>query len=134
MHALREFRGDGHVAVLTAHGLTALEALVLHGGMGLFDAEILRTSRAWPRDEWNATIDDLRRRGLLVAEEVRLSDEGRELRIGIERQTDELAMPAYTAIGDVGARRILELAPPIVAAVSAAVGRIDRRALANDEE
>ena len=49
MHALREFRGDGHVAVLTANGLTGLEALVLHAGMGLFPPDLLRSSRAGRR-------------------------------------------------------------------------------------
>lgn len=122
MHALREFRGDGHVALLTSHDLTALEALVLHAGMGI-PTELLRTSRGWPSEAWDATVDDLRSRGLLEADDVKLSEEGAALRGGIERRTDDLAMPAYTEIGEDGVRRILELAPPIVAAVTSVTGR-----------
>src|SRR5215470_10144593 len=126
MHALREFRGDGHVAVLASHGLTGLEALVLHGGMGMFPPEALRGSRAWPQEEWDVTVDDLRARGLLVADEVLLSEEGRTFRDAIEHQTDVVTVPAYASIGEKGAQRILELAPPIVEPVGDALGRIPR--------
>ena len=60
MHALREFRGDAHVAVLTANGLTGLEALVLHAAMGLFPPDLLRSSRAWPQEMWDETVEELR--------------------------------------------------------------------------
>ena len=126
MHALREFRGDGHVAVLASHGITGLEALVLHGAMGVFPADRLRASRFWPQDEWDVTVDDLRARGLLVADEVRLSEQGTEYRDGIEARTDDLTVPAYASIGEAGVARILELAPPIVELVTQAAGTISR--------
>ena len=31
---LREFRGDGHIALLVVHGLSGVEALVTHAGNG----------------------------------------------------------------------------------------------------
>src|SRR4029077_3166537 len=118
MHALREFRGDGHVAVLTAGGLTGIEALVLHAGTGLVPPDLLRSSRAWPQEAWDQTVEELRGRGLITPEELRLSEVGQMYRGQLETQTDELPMPAYERIGQTGAERILELAPPIVAAVT----------------
>ena len=57
-------------------------------------------------------------------------------REAIETQTDELAMPAYAGIGAQGVARILELAPPIVKAVTKSVGRISveqvKRAMPDD--
>ncbi len=124
MHALREFRGDGHVAVLASRGLRGIEALVLHAGTAMFPADRLRTSRNWPQDDWDATVEDLRARGLITPDEVLLTDEGKAYREAIEAQTDELAMPAYASIGERGALRILELAPPMVGAVAKSAGRI----------
>jgi hypothetical protein len=129
MHALREFRGDGHVAVLTANGLTGIEALVLHAGTGLVPPDLLRSSRAWPQDVWDQTVEELRGRGLIAADELRLSEIGKMYRGQVETQTDELTMPAYERIGQTGAERILELAPPIVAAVTSAIGRISPQAV-----
>ncbi len=133
MHALREFRGDGHVAVLTANGLTGIEALVLHAGTGLVPPDLLRSSRAWPQDVWDQTVEELRGRALIAADELRLSEIGQMYRGQLETQTDELTMPAYERIGEQGAERILELAPPIVAAVTSAIGRISREALSRDQ-
>ena len=126
MHALREFRGDGHIAVLATHNLSGLEALALHGAMGMFPADALRKSRRWEQGPWDATVADLRARGLLEADEVVLSEQGRAFRDDIEHQTDVVTMPAYTEIGEKGVRRILELAPPIVEQVGDVLGRIGR--------
>ena len=105
MHALREFRGDGHVAALTLRGLTGIEALVLHAGTGVFPPDFLRAAREWTHEEWDATVDDLRGRGLITPDEVLLSDRGKAFREEIETQTDELAMPVYGSIGERGVTR-----------------------------
>src|SRR5215510_15409578 len=60
---LREYRGDGHVAVLTAEGLSGVEALVTHAATNDIPAELLASSRAWPQPEWDAAVDRLRVRG-----------------------------------------------------------------------
>ena len=42
---LREYRGDGHIALLVTHGLSGLEALITHAAG---DAQhLLRATRAW---------------------------------------------------------------------------------------
>jgi hypothetical protein len=124
MHALREFRGDGHIAALMSHELTGIEAVALHAGAGGFPPGYLRAARGWTPEEWDATVDDLRGRGLIAPDEEVLSESGTAFREVIETQTDELAMPAYSGIGERGVTRILELAPPIVDAMTKSAGSV----------
>ena len=112
---LREFRGDGHIAVLTAEGVTPVEALVLHAATGTLPTEFLTATRAWPAEQWAATEERLRARGLLDGDT--LSPEGEAFRQNIEDRTDELALPAYAALGEDGCERLAELARPFGRAV-----------------
>jgi hypothetical protein len=127
---LREYRGDGHIAALVASGLDAPEALITHGatsrpfatapdtarapavGMG-----VLKTSRAWPDDEWQAAIERLRSRGWLNADAT-FTPEGAAARERIERLTDELAMRPWEAIGENACARLRELVRPWSRAIS----------------
>ncbi|GAA4586967.1 hypothetical protein GCM10023107_04420 [Actinoplanes octamycinicus] len=129
---LREFRGDGHIALLVAAGLSGLEAVVLHVASGQADDRFLRITRGWSRDQWAAATAVLRERGLLTAgdpgEPGELSDEGRRLRAGLEEQTDALAEPAYRVLGDRGCLRLAELTRPLSRAVVTA-GLLDLKGL-----
>ncbi|MEV0390573.1 hypothetical protein [Nonomuraea sp. NPDC050643] len=107
---LREFRGDGHVATLLTEGVGGPEALVLHAAGGDVPTPFLKISRAWPEDEWAAAEERLRGRGLLDGDT--LSPEGKALRQRMEDRTDELALPAYRALGEDGCERLAELARP----------------------
>ena len=62
--ALREHRGDGHVAVLTEAGLDGCEAHVLYVATTGVDAEVLRANRGWSHTKWADAIERLRDRGL----------------------------------------------------------------------
>jgi hypothetical protein len=109
-YLLREFRGDGHIAVLVAEGLSGVEALALHIAMMPAIGALFRQSRAWTDDEWGATIDSLRADGWLTSGgELALSADGAKRREAIERHTDELALPAYLPVGGDGCARIVEL-------------------------
>jgi hypothetical protein len=110
---LREFRGDGHVAALLQAGLSGLEALVLHAASGEADVQFLRTTRGWRSAEWDETVDELRSRGLLAADEPVLSEAGREFRARLEADTDRMAEPAYRVLGDSGCTRLAELTRPL---------------------
>ncbi|MFJ8085310.1 hypothetical protein ACIQ6Y_32470 [Streptomyces sp. NPDC096205] len=112
---LREFRGDGHVACLLSEGVGGLDALILHAATGDVPVGFLKASRAWPEEEWAATQERLRERGLLDGDS--LSQEGVLLRRHIEDRTDRLALPAYAALGDAGCERLAELAGPFGRAV-----------------
>lgn len=113
-YLLREFRGDGHIAVLVAAGLSGLEALILHIAVMPVLGPIFRPSRKWTDDEWDAAVDRLRSAGWLTADaEPTLTDAGRRFRADLEHRTDELNVPAYASIGTAGCERLLELGVPI---------------------
>jgi hypothetical protein len=98
---LREFRGDGHVALLVVHGLTGPEALVTHAAAGEVPARVLQATRAWPDETWAAAVDALRGRGWLEPGEApRFTPAGEAGRAEIEDGTDALAAAPYDALGD----------------------------------
>ncbi|MFC8614970.1 hypothetical protein ACFT9M_00930 [Micromonospora purpureochromogenes] len=117
---LREFRGDGHVNALVVAGITGLDALVLHAATGDVPVRFLLRSRGWTSDEWAEAVDGLRSRGLLAdggADDLALTDAGRELRQSVEDRTDALAEPAYRVLGEDGCARLAEVARPLSRAV-----------------
>jgi hypothetical protein len=107
----REFRGDGHVAVLVASNLTPIEALVLHAGTGEVSAAALRATRAWPEEEWNRALSDLQGRSL-VDEDGRLTESGQAFREDMEARTDLAAMPPWEALGQDGCDELRGLVRP----------------------
>ena len=113
---LREFRGDGHVALLTASGLTGLDALILHAATQELPRAALQQTRLWSDDEWQAGIEALARRGLVGADGA-FTDPGRDLRTQIEAATDRLATAPYAALGESGCDRLRLLARPLSRAI-----------------
>jgi hypothetical protein len=98
---LREFRGDGHIALLVVHGLSGLDALVTHAAAGDVPAKVLRATRAWPDGAWDAAVDGLRGRGWLEpGEELRFTATGAAQRREIEEGTDALAAAPYGVLGE----------------------------------
>ncbi len=97
---LREFRGDGHVALLVVHGLSGIEALITHAAAGEVPAHVLQATRGWSREAWNQSVDDLRQRGWLErSEDLRFTEWGATQRESIEDATDALAAYPYEALG-----------------------------------
>ena len=123
---LREFRGDGHIALLVEHGIDGIEALVFHEATGDLPLSLLRETRGWSDEAWEAAADRLRHRGWLrpsgTAEHLALSEEGARVRNGIEEATDRLSAVAYGAIGEQGCDRLRGLARPFSRSVVAASG------------
>jgi hypothetical protein len=109
---LREYRGDGHIAAMTADGLDGCEALVTHAAQGDVPASVLKSSRQWPDDEWDAAVDRLRSRGWIAADGIEFTDLGRERRAWIEQRTDELAMRPWDAIGEGACSSLRSLVRP----------------------
>lgn len=91
---LREHRGDGHVALLVAEGISGLEAHQLVVGAGEMDDELLRSMRGWEVEEWQAAKARLADRGLLDPSGA-LTAHGAGLRQHIEERTDDLAAQPY---------------------------------------
>jgi hypothetical protein len=113
---LREFRGDGHFALLFTEGLDGLGALITHSATGAIAAESLRTSRGWSEQEWGDGVKRLREQGWLAADAT-LNEDGRRRRQSIEDRTDELSIFPYEAIGEDGCARLRELARPLSTAI-----------------
>lgn len=110
---LREFRGDGHVALLVAHGLSGPEALVSHAATGDIPTRVLRRTRGWSDEAWDAAAEALRERGWLESgDELRLTDFGAAERRSIEEATDRLAAAPYDALGDEACAELRALTRP----------------------
>jgi hypothetical protein len=115
---LREFRGDGHIAVLVAAGLTGLESAVLHVAMAdTWNRAGLQATRAYSDEEWDGAVASLSERGWLDAAGA-FTEEGKARREAIEAKTDELALPPWERIGEDGCARLRELVRPLAQAVS----------------
>jgi hypothetical protein len=104
---LREFRGDGHVAALLLAGIGPIEALHTHAAaaQGDLPPDVLKLSRGWPEDDWQAAGEALRSRGWL-AEDGSFTDAGRAARDAVERRTDESAMAPWEALGEEACDRL----------------------------
>ena len=117
---LREFRGDIHIAAMTAEGIDGCEALVTHAATGEITREILQASRAWSDEQWDAAVESLRAKGHVDANGS-FTDKGAESRQRIEDQTDAGALVAYAALGDEGCKRLRSLCRPLSETIAAAV-------------
>jgi hypothetical protein len=115
---LREYRGDGHVAALTASGLSGIEALVVHAATGEVPAGVLKLTRAWSDEQWAGGVDAVRSRGWLAdGDELRLSPSGIAHRQEVEDTTDRGAVNAYGALGDDACAELRGLARPFSQAI-----------------
>lgn len=115
---LREYRGDGHVALLTAAGLSGIEALVVHAATGEIPVTALQSTRGWSDDQWAAAVESVRSRGWLAdGAELHLSSTGAAQRQEVEDATDRLAVDAYAALGEEACGELRRLVRPFSQAV-----------------
>ena len=109
---LREYRGDGHIALLVVRGLSGLEALVTHAAAGDVPAVSARDG-GWPEEAWDGAADALRVRGWLEqGDELRFTALGEAQRQAIEDGTDALAAAPYAALGEERCAELRALARP----------------------
>ncbi|GAB2493311.1 hypothetical protein GCM10027187_70460 [Streptosporangium sandarakinum] len=113
---LREHRGDGHVAVLVACGVSPVEAHLLKIAAAETGADGLRLARKWDEAEWDAALGSLRARRWLDGAG-RLTGEGARERDRIERLTDEAAAGPWRALGEEATVRLARLLWPLANAV-----------------
>ena len=117
---LREHRGDGHIAALTASGLSGLEALVTHTATGQgFVPGFAMASRGWSRDEWAAATADLVARGMLETGGG-LAPAGQELRARVEAETDQMAAGPWQHLGDERTEDVIRIGKAMTRAAMAA--------------
>jgi hypothetical protein len=117
---LREYRGDGHIAALTASGLTGLEALITHSATGQgFSTGFARASRGWTKDQWAAGCAGLAERGLLDGDGA-LTEAGQRLRATIEDGTDEMDAAPWQHLGSDGTVEAIRIGKDLTRAMLAA--------------
>lgn len=117
---LREHRGDGHLAALTAAGLSGIEALVTHTATGKgFTPEFARSSRGWSQQDWDAAVRRLAERGL-TDEAGALTAAGQEVRAQVERETDKMAAGPWQHLGDERAEEVTGIGRELTNAALAA--------------
>lgn len=91
--ALRELRGDAHLAALRSAGIGPVESHVVMAALGLVPAD-QRKYRGWTEDEWAAGAESLTSRGWLDRDG-RPTPAGLRARSAVERETDRLASHAW---------------------------------------
>jgi Helix-turn-helix family len=105
--ALREHRGDAHVAVLAASGLTGCGPHLLLAAERGYPPRVLQDNRGWSNEEWDSAREALVERGL-IGHEGALSHAGQSLRDEIEATTDRLAATAYDPLGEAGTEHLID--------------------------
>jgi hypothetical protein len=115
---LREHRGDGHVAVLTAAGVRGREANVLHSAAVGVPVDYMSVGRDNDAAEWSTNVRILAARRLLTAEGA-LTGEGAAFKAELEERTDRVALGAYDILDDDEVERLLEALTPLARAVIA---------------
>ena len=114
---LREHRGDGHNALLVAHGIDRTEAHVLLAlRLGQRPEEFGRLHHL-PAEQIAAAVERLEVRGI-VDDAGFFTDEGRAVRERIEDRTDVAASPAYDVLGADELERLITVLDPVVDALS----------------
>jgi helix-turn-helix protein len=90
---LREYRGDSHVAILTAAGLDGAAANVLAVADGRVTSR-QREMRGWTEEEWAEAYERLRHRAW-TDELGTITDNGRAARAQIEDATDRVSASSF---------------------------------------
>ena len=110
---LREFRGDGHVALLVTHGLSGIDALITHAAEGAVPAQLLQSTRGWSDASWHDAVESMRARSWLEGDgPPAFSEWGAAQRSEIEGQTDVLAAGPYLRLGEDACAELRRLARP----------------------
>ncbi|WP_432000569.1 SCO6745 family protein [Streptomyces sioyaensis] len=117
--AVREFRGDAHLAVLADEGLDGCEALVLAAACGRVPGDTMRQDRGWSEEEWAAAADRLRARDLVDARGD-ATEHGRRERERIEAATDRLAGRLLRSLPEAQTAAMLHSLEPVVRRILAA--------------
>ncbi|MFD2415255.1 SCO6745 family protein [Amycolatopsis pigmentata] len=116
---VREWRGDAHFLVLAANRVGPCECNVLHTATGRLPVGVVRATRGWTDEEWDAATARLTARGWLHADGT-VTEAGLAARERIEVETDEHCADFWAPIGAQKARRFAALIAPIHDAFAAA--------------
>ena len=116
---LREQRGDTHIAVLAAAGVSGRECNVLQAASGAIPRGYIARARDYDDEAWRRHEQRLAERGLLN-DDGSITAAGRELKDDIESSTDALSLSALDALSDDEVEALFQALTPITRAVIAA--------------
>jgi hypothetical protein len=120
--ALREHRGDGHIAALVAADIGGCEALVLRSAVdeaGVARAQ-LQAVRGWTDEEWDAAAGRLGGRGWLDGAGAATAA-GRAAHRAVEAATDAAAARPWARLGAGRTAELAELLAPVARACATAL-------------
>jgi hypothetical protein len=115
---LREQRGDAHVAMLAAAGVSGRESNVLHAAASGIPRDYITRARDYDESAWRHHEQQLAARGLLN-DDGSLTAAGRELKDSVESATDTLALSALDPLSDDEVETLFQALTPITRAVIA---------------
>ena len=115
---LREQRGDAHVAVLAAAGISGRECNVLHAAAAGVPRDYIARTRDYDDEAWRHHEQRLAERGLLN-DDGSITAAGQELKDTIESTTDALSLSALDALSDDEVEALFQALTPITRAVVA---------------
>ena len=116
---LREHRGDVHVAVLAAAGVSGRECNVLQAAAGVIPRDYIAIARDYDDASWRHHEQQLAERGLLN-DDGSITAAGQELKDAVESTTDALALLVLDALSDDEVETLFQALTPITRAVVAA--------------
>ena len=111
---LREHRGDGHFAALTAADIDGCEAVVLRCAKNL-RREDLQPVRGWTDEAWEGALSRLADRGW-VGSDGALTDAGRDAHTAVEKATDHAAARPWARLGPEITAEIVKVLTPVAQA------------------
>jgi hypothetical protein len=115
---LREQRGDAHVAVLAASGISGRECNVLQSVADRVPRDMIMRARHYDDDEWRSCTERLASRGILD-DAGSLTEAGVSFKQDVEDTTDRLALAAFDALDDDELETLFRTLTPITRAVIA---------------
>ena len=95
--AVREHRGDSHVAAYISAGLDPVQMNILTELWVGYPLGAYSGTRAWGQERTDRALAELRATGLLAGDA--LTDQGRQMRREIEERTDRMEQPVVEAVG-----------------------------------
>jgi hypothetical protein len=101
---LREHRGDGHIAALTAAGIDGCQSQVLQVARGATTRDDLQRTRGWTDADWVSAEQRL---------EAAFGDRATQVREHVEQVTDDLASEPLAVVGPDHVDHLLALIEPI---------------------
>lgn len=111
VNALREWRGDTHWGLLSAHAIDGVEAGLLHDAWMGYPKEWIPRSRGANDSQIAHALSTLAERGWVSNGVV--NDEGVGFRQWLEEETNRLCARSWQELGRVNTQRFLDLVEPV---------------------